>query len=452
MKDAEPVRYRFKRSPTSQYEYGIAIKNKDFTFNLKRCEYFSLKNMDEQEFDIFYIISAVDYVDRIAIRKLSEGWEREFHIEVPVSSPSFWNNIKIKSSLSHVLNLLTGDKWMFSFCPRNGHSEHQKFLPINKDERYVIVPYSDGLDSYALGCLMPEVVNEHRQLRVTSWNSAINKGNKHICSPKIPRIAIPVSTSLGKRMEDSFRTRPFKFFLTAALVARKVGSDVIYIPENGQGTFGPSLVLKGVESAYLGTHPIFTNELREFIRIALDHDITFFHPNMWRTKGQVVSELIDKGFSWEGTKSCPLDGRSMRYKKRDVLHCGVCSSCILRRVALHYAGVANQEEYYYDNSTQCDIQINTEKNNVPLPSSSTYGMAFHAIESMERLANMLDNESGIRAVRQQAFWLGSHLEESNQFYEEALRQLITAHKKEWHCFLTSLSKKSWLRSVVEVLR
>lgn len=447
-----PVRYRYRRSPSSSFEEGKAIKDSDFKFDLKRCEYFALKNMDEIEFDMLFVIAAVDYVDRIAKRKLSEGWERYFSIDIPVSNPSFWNTEKLKSSLENVLNLLTGDKWSFSFYSRVGLSGQQQMLPINKNEKFVILPYSDGLDSYALGCLLPEVIDGHRQIRVTSWNSALNGEDKNLCSDEFTRIAIPISTHIGKHPEESFRTRPFKFFLTAALVARKLGAGTIYIPENGQGTFGPSLVLKGGESAYLGTHPVFTNKLGIFIKTALGHDIKFDHPHMWRTKGQVVREMVDKGFSWKGTKSCPLDGRSLRHRRKGVIHCGICSSCILRRISLHAAGVKDEEEYYWDNTSNCDIKVNSDCQKFTHPSSHTYGMAFHAIESMERLANMLDSDIGIRAVKQQAFWLGAHLDQQDKFYEGGFRQLILAHKTEWQSFLKSLNKNSWLRSVAEGLR
>lgn len=446
------INYKFKKTPISNIKESVAIKDKDFKFDPKNCEYFALKKMDLIEIDTLYIIAAIDYVDRKVKRILSETWRRELFIEIPVSSPSFWNNFNILSSLHNILNILTGDKWNIVFTKRNDIPHQQEMLQLDKNENFFILPYSDGLDSYALGCQLPERLHGLRQIRVTSWNSSLKNINKHTCSDGIRRVAIPVNIRAGNHPEDSYRTRPFKFFLTAALVARKVKSNTIYIAENGQGTFGPSLTLKGIESAYIGTHPIFTNELRKFIKLALNHEINFIHPYMWLTKAQAVGGAVRNGALWKNTKSCPLDNRNMKHSKPNVTHCGICSSCLLRRVSLFHAGCDNIEEYYYDNYSCSEILTNVDHKNAHKPNVNTYGMAFHAVESMERLANILENDHGISEIKHQAFLLETYLGEQRKHYEDKLCELIVTHKNEWRSFLDSLDKKSWLRSIAEALR
>ena len=163
--------------------------------------------------------------------------------------------------------------------------------------------------------------------------------------------------------------------------------------------------------------------------------------------------MVKRGFPWKHTKSCPLDGRSMKHKEQGITHCGICSSCLLRRISLHEADIAkNEEAYYWDITSSDKLLVNTKHKLTPSPNPDIYGMAFHAIESMERMANLLKNRNGIRMVKQQAFFLAANLGQSSQYYEEKLVDLISKHKIEWDSYLESINKESWLYSVMRALR
>ena len=209
------VRYKYKRSHCSHMEDIEAVRNQEFNFNFKNCEFFTLESITDNERDCLYIIAAIDYIDRIARRKLSESWGREFSLEIPVSDPPFWNKKDVLFSIQDVLRFLTGDIWNIYFIKRTKTTGRDNMLPLSStdnDEEYIVLPYSDGLDSYALGRILSENNQNIKQIRVTSWNSAYKNENKFLCKDGNRRIAIPISTRVGNHAEESYRTRPFKIF------------------------------------------------------------------------------------------------------------------------------------------------------------------------------------------------------------------------------------------------
>src|ERR1700730_12951343 len=109
---------------------------------------FSATILKPLEHDLVLLSGAVAYADRVVKRRRGSGWSRKLKITLPVSIPKYWENQAVIGSLVDALDYVTGDHWQFEFVPG------AKPLTIPQSSldftlgNYVVVPFSDGLDSY----------------------------------------------------------------------------------------------------------------------------------------------------------------------------------------------------------------------------------------------------------------------------------------------------------------
>lgn len=420
-----------------------------FEIDTEVLEHYTFHNLNEFDLDVLLILAAVEYADRRIRRCQGTQWSRTLSLDVAVSRPKHWNMESVRSSLSRTLNVLTGDCWSFKFHQRSiSLINDQKQLPLEPHGPFVILPYSDGMDSMLLGLTLPSDI---KQMRLTAPNRASGASKCFLCEDGYFRISIPIRTIFhtDDHPEPSFRSRSFKFLMICALAAWWSNSDIILIPENGQGIIGPVLTPKGLEYEYLGSHPFFTYELGLFVQEALGVTVRFAHPNIWKTKGTVLREAIYSGATIPKSMSCVMD---FRQGFGGEIHCGICSNCLLRRVSLHAASISeNQDRYYYSNlnrSSLGEMSCNTE---VHKEHKSHLDIFFHAVQSMERFAKL---ESGDKSyqIDRHAFELSEIKFCSEEEAASGMRALIATHNKEWESFVSSLSSNSWIRTKLKEIR
>jgi len=69
------------------------------------------------------------------------------------------------------------------------------------------------------------------------------------------------------------------------------------------------------------------------------------NPYRFKTKGEMVKECLDQDLLTTGaplTNSCGKSGRKGHWANRKARACGVCVPCLLRRAALHSAGLDDE--------------------------------------------------------------------------------------------------------------
>jgi hypothetical protein len=345
---------------------------------------------------------------------------------------------------------LSGDDWQFSFHKRVTRFSEQQFLPEPPTGQYLIIPYSDGMDSMLLGMNMPK----KKQLRITDWKRSFKASEKVQCVDGEWRISLPVRALFhpNDHPEGTYRTRSFKFLMLCALAALWTNSLDVYLPENGQGILSPVLTPKGVEFTYLGSHPLFTYELANFAEEALGIAIKFHHPNMWRTKGSVLKEAVKSGIpgaTIQKSKSCALDARQGFGEK---LHCGICTNCLLRRVSLFTAGLAEKAgDYYYANLDGQSLEEMSDGKGPHREHKSHLDIAFHAIQSMERFASLAISSDHFE-IEKHAYELSKIGFCPEEFAVSAMKSLVSDHKSEWQTFLSGLSPKAWINTKLKDIR
>ena len=88
--------------------------------------------------------------DRLIARQRTCGWGRRLAIQVPVYEHQQFQRSPMAAALLDAAWFLTGDKWSFDFVARKGpRPVRQGNIPFGKGTIRHIVPFSDGLDSFA---------------------------------------------------------------------------------------------------------------------------------------------------------------------------------------------------------------------------------------------------------------------------------------------------------------
>lgn len=443
-----------RATPRSRTENMIRLTD-GVRVNLDVLKGYCVREMSDAVYDFLVVAASVSQIDRWCHRnRRSAAWVRELSLTIEVHDPDRWNDVAISSALSECLHYLTGDCWGFEFLPRdqprvdlgNGYLEYS--TPPANDR--VAIPYSGGLDSYAQVQLFSaeESVNP---LLVTTWvpaQSGILPAGMGSVSGK-DLVSVNVQRSDRNHAEPSYRSRTFLFNTVAAVAAHLADIQTVVIPENGQGCLGAALVPVGDEWPARGTSPGFTSRLASLLQAASDVKVTFDHPRVWDTKGEVLLKLRELAAldRWEATTSCP---RNIRRSKpgTNSRHCGVCGGCLHRRLAVHRCGISSNDGDYFwrDLGAKSLFESAPELTKAP-KSNNDWDIALHNVRFMQELSLLADRIPNAPAFSQSAFEVAQELGIGREDASKRLQRLIEAHSCEWKRFLGSLDPSSWVRAI-----
>ena len=409
---------------------------KDIKISPELLQDYCAKLITPVEQDLVVLAASVAFADRLVRRQHSMGWSRDLVLTVPVSDPSFWSRSTLTTTLHDALEYVTGDHWEFDFVKDCGQSlvKGQSSLDFTS-ENYVVLPFSDGLDSFLQWQLLKQEDTKCKILRVHTKSRASNKVRNKLIDAQgdnsDQRLGMPVSFTLGDHLEPTYRTRTFLFFVIAALAASKSGTNRVVVGENGVGALGPSMLPMGDECPHRTTHPAFTRRLASFINMTLGCNIAFEHPQIYRTKGQVLANAISLGVcGWESTHSCTRRPQNRLDKKP----CGVCGGCLLRRTAIHSAGKNDPAVYFWDNLSGITLDDCRSEKTGRNATKTDLDIAKHGIFDMSEFSGL--GETGVSdEVFQRAAW--ELTEKAGILLDEAqsrIRVLAETHAKEWTDF------------------
>lgn len=328
---SELVQHRVKViEPGQSAESGSTTCEIDrhIEFDTKTLESCCFRGWNPLVYDAFVVAAGVEYCDRTKARQ-RRVWGRDITLRVPVHDPDRWS----AADMGRVLVALTGDRWHLDFIPRKKPAPPSPQAPLPMDSKAgAVMPFSDGLDSYAVSRLMEMKYGRLLRVRLGARPYRSGKG--------LPFAGVPFRVRNYRAVESSFRSRAFKFGLLAGVAAFLSGVKKTIIAESGQGIIGSSLVRIGPEHDHVGSHPYFLDHMADFLRKLLGVDVRYLYPRIWHTKAQTLSryfELHGDSTAWEHTRSCWQDQRHASFGGA-WLQCGVCSACLLRRMSLHAAG------------------------------------------------------------------------------------------------------------------
>ncbi len=405
-------------------------------FDKTEIERSTLRPLEDVDIDLLVVISAVTYVDRLIRRRSGSQWARTLMVQVPVYYPDVWS--RLSGHLSATLRLLSGDAWTFVFRQRNRPQQPQQFLSSRAPsfEGATVIPYSGGLDSFAL---LAKVRHSEPEAKVLLVN-ARRSGMERIARPtNVATVGVPIDLRARRHKEESYRTRTFKYFALAALVWKKNAGKHILIGESGVGCLGPSLVPVGVEHPVRGSHPDFLNLLRGFLGQLWGTPPDFKFPHLWRTKGMVLAELreLETFKGWENTRSCSRNVQRQHPGSRGT-QCGLCSGCLFRRVSILAGKLAPEPTDMYFEDVLQNAQPDRDLSEADLD------VARCAVANMDELAGIADRVDQQTAdIHELAASLDRPVEETRN----NLSALIRDFRNEWRDFLAQLPEASWIHSL-----
>ncbi|MCM0609862.1 MAG: 7-cyano-7-deazaguanine synthase [Ideonella sp. WA131b] len=320
----------------------------DLAFSTCHLESYCLAQWEPVIFDALVVAAAVEFCDRIQ-RRQTQHWGRNIELRIPVHDPDCWKTPPVSDSLKDALDFLTGDCWEISFTPRKSPAYvPQQFAFEMPGNARAVIPFSEGLDSRAVAGLM------HRELG--DGLMRVRLGRKEflpVVEPsgkKQPFTSIPyrVKPKAGEFVESSARSRGFKFATISGIAAYMIKAERIIVTESGQGSIGPVLVAVGKGYEDYRSYPLFTDRMETFLHALFGHRVRFDFPRLWNTKGETLAAFAKEcadGASWNKTWSCWQQNRhsSVARQKRQ---CGICAACMLRRLSVHAAGLAEAKETY----------------------------------------------------------------------------------------------------------
>lgn len=434
----------------------ICHVGEDVIYTASRLEAFCFSHMSDVDEELILLSAVVAYADRMVRRTPSSGWLRRLHVVIPVGSPSFWARNGIKNALEDALGFITGDHWTFEFERRT-----EKLLKPKQREfalgeaNTIVIPFSNGLDSFAQSRLLRHEGIDATPIRLTASNHGLS-GDRHWVrdadGTKFPRVTIPFGLKTDNHAEPSYRSRTFVFAALAGVAAHLAKSHFIVVPEAGQGSFGPSLVPVGGESPHRGSHPGFTKRMTHLFNALWGESIHFRHPQLWRTKGQVLQQVVQRGVGdgWVATFSCSQGPRQVHTGRGNRIHCGYCAGCLLRRLAAFASGLREPEgQYFLVDLNAPTLQAGVCADAGRKPGRNDDDIAAHAVmglEALSRVGNSPDDDFMIKKNLLDAF----PAEELGKA-EASLRGLLAIHRDEWTRFKESLNRRSWVNSQAAVL-
>ncbi len=283
------------------------------------------------------------------------GWIRKLDLSIAVYE-EIWLDTKVQQSLTHILDWLTEDRWTLHFYKRN--RPRQLILDAFEvpNNTTPIMLYSGGLDSLAGAVhwlqktseplLLLSVVSSRLRPVLKRQIETLQNifGNNRILHTKINFHLLHREEKTLKRKtkpeEDTQRSRGFLFWAFGFAQAVLYGSKQLLVCENGVGMLNLPF-----NKAQLGTmhtrsvHPYTIVLLNQLMTDLGFPEIHYEAPFLTATKGQMCIILQDEKLRTLCNLTSSCDSFPFRKKKSDLgeLHCGKCSSCLLRRQAIHAA-------------------------------------------------------------------------------------------------------------------
>lgn len=401
--------------------------------------------LDRRADDLIVFAGVVAYADRMVKRATASSWVRDIHITVPVLDVDFWRTPRIEGAARELLNLLTGDVWELSFVGRRSPLTvaNQGPLALKSSQPSVVMPYSDGMDSFAVARLLNHEEPDTTLIMVTTGRrrDADEDVRKGTPTSQRFRFAVPFRVSSKRARESSYRSRALIYGTMGAIAAKLSGSKRVVVAESGQGALGPWLAPVGNEAIDLRMHPIYTSAFARFVYDVLDAEVKFQHPRLWSTKGETLRALVaaQSANGWEVTRSCAGDQRHMSLQGA-LAQCGICAACLLRRVSIREAKLDESADLYMWSDLTAPSLREAAHEGAKQATENDVDQAVCGALALQQLSGAGEDLSA--KAWELAGALGTPSD--RQLIEQKLRRLIDAHRQEWHRFVDAQGPRSFL--------
>lgn len=164
------------------------------------------------------------------------------------------------------------------------------------------------------------------------------------------------------------------------------------------------------------------------------------------SKGETLKAYVEQhkeGAAWLNTWSCWQQSRqvSVNGKKRQ---CGICAACMLRRLSVHAAELAEPADTYVWEDLRAQEFEEGAAEGFDKIARAQHEYAIAGTLHLDHLAGLTSFKSQASALSLSAFRLSQALGTDEATVAGKLRGLLTRHANEWHSFVESLGSRSFV--------
>ena len=312
--------------------------------------------------DFLLIASACYTADKLVERSATfDCWTRHFEMLIPVSDPDAWS--AVAEPLAEALGFLSSDQWEFTFSRLNASLYRS---PRRRRRRTLdmfgrpdaVCLFSGGLDSLTGAIDLLEMPAKPRVLLVGHYDAPtgeqvdlfgpIRQYYRHRVRQVRTRIRLdPVAGD-----EATLRSRSLVFLALGICAAQAHGPDIpLYAYENGHIALNIPLTPSRAGACSTRTmHPYFLDRIVSVLNaVGIANPVV--RPYELKTKGECVIECRNPGLlrsMVDLSVSCSHASRRQNWIRLEARNCGYCVPCMIRRGALHKAGIDAGEAYGFD--------------------------------------------------------------------------------------------------------
>lgn len=392
--------------------------------------------------DLLVVAAAAEFCD-VSRRRPEYSWSRRFDLRIAVHDPGFWNRAEVCAALEDALGFLTGDVWRFAFVGRRRDVPRvtQGNLGFESGAR-VIMPYSDGLDSRAVHALVAAQEGAGGLVRVRLGSGGVDRPR---AKKLIPFAVVPYRLKRPRQGEATARSRGFKFAAVTGIAAIMAGVRRIVVTESGQGAFGPMLAVSGQIYPDYRVHPTFSRRMERLLHVISGQHLRYEYPRLWSTKGETLRAAndLDPAPTWSDTRSCWQQSRhcSVDGRRRQ---CGICAACMLRRMSMFTAGIAESPETYIWERLSADRLDDGAASGFKGITSKLRSYAVAGVLHMDHLAELAESPLHARSLRRAARETAEALDGEPAAVEQQLCEMLVRHAAEWRAFRQALGQDSFV--------
>jgi len=290
-----------------------------------------------------------------------EPWSRDFTFVVPVRDHAFWVRSDVIDLLRRILLFLSDDHYTFVFSESRDVAPLQSYLDFGLDEDWPfhtperVLMFSGGLDSLA-GAL--ETIEHGDNIVLVSHRAAPTLSKRQVDlfqrlkelypDKKLLHIPVWINKEKGLGREHTQRTRSFLYAAIGAAVASSVQANGVRFFENGIVSLNLPVADEVLRArASRTTHPLFLAMMSQLLALVFERDFHVDNPYIYKTKTDVLTVIknLNGNSLIRSTCSCAHTGF---FQSKTQWHCGTCSQCIDRRIAIIAADMeADDPDYDY---------------------------------------------------------------------------------------------------------
>ncbi|PLR97567.1 hypothetical protein [Bacillus sp. T33-2] len=266
---------------------------------------------------------------------------RKRKIVVPVNDMFLW--VSLKTGIEDLLNWIYGESFELKFeqCTTFLLPE-PNLIPDSIYMKEAVTVFSESLDSLAgaFNNYSNGIISDYVAFVTNNEEAKAHADLKNVYQTSCPDSVIHIAKkkSLSKRVHHS-AARPLVHLSLATAKALSNHSHQVFAHQNGMSVFNPEF-----GSQYSAKTILLYNRILKEIGV----DVKISNSFAFLTLGEVLNNM-DSRFKAEIKKTVTCHNISINPDKNNRAHCGICLSCLLRKISLAAYGLEKHDViYHYD--------------------------------------------------------------------------------------------------------